>query len=105
MKKRTMRRIYVAWLYQKAASMFAIKTYALIGALAYMAHLVSFGNVFANAPHITNIGHTYRFFAAALQNTELAVHISLIAIIALLLFVVRDIHRSAETRTNLVRFQ
>jgi len=102
-KKQIMRRVYTVWVYNLLTSSVAVKIYALIGVGIYLTQIVSFRNVIANAPHVTDPAHALSFFSTAFQGTELAVQLSLIAGVALLLFAVRDLRR--PVRQRYVQFQ
>ena len=97
LKKRIMRRIYFMFFLRKMTSSFAIETYALVSFIGFLLSLVSFKNVFANMPSVTNVPALYNFYTSAFLNTEFVVQVLFAAAAGVLFLLVKDIIKLHST--------
>ncbi|PJE74254.1 MAG: hypothetical protein COV01_02035 [Candidatus Taylorbacteria bacterium CG10_big_fil_rev_8_21_14_0_10_41_48] len=92
LKQNIMRRVYVIYAFRMVVPKVAILTVALF-ALKYF---VSFVDVFRNMPSLADISHSVLFFWSAFAHTDIVVQESLVATLAVLTFMARDLVRNAH---------
>lgn len=83
LQKQIMGRIYAIYLLRKVFSLTALKIVVAIFALYELYAVVSWSNVLANMPKLTDFKSTYTFFSSAVSNTEIMVQLSLAMLIVL----------------------
>ena len=84
LKQQIMGRIYAAY-YVRRYGYSVLNGFIFVAASLALYISVSWKNVFANMPSLTNTSESYNFFTSAVMNTEMAVKLSLIAIAAVLI--------------------
>lgn len=90
-KKNIMRRVYTIYAIRALLSVTALKVYGLVAAVVGMGVFVSFSNVLANVPHITETKSFISFVESAFFETEFVVQVLVLLSIALLALVARDL--------------
>jgi len=83
LSKKIMGRIYAIYIMRQVFSYTTLKAVLSLAALIELYIAVSWGNVFANMPEITNFSAFYNFSTFAVANTAPLVQISLVIIIML----------------------
>ncbi len=89
-KKKVMRRVYLAYVMRTLRSRVALECYALIVAAAVFTQYVSMPHIFANAPG-DSMAHLFRFGTAAFANTEIIVQAVVVGMAAIAAMMIRDI--------------
>lgn len=92
LKQNIMRRIYVIYAFRMVVPKVAILTIALFS----LKYFVSFVDVFRNMPSLVDVSHSVVFFWSAFAHTDIIVQTSLVATLAVLVFMARDLVRSAQ---------
>lgn len=92
-KKETMRRIYLVFFMRKLVGRIALKTYAVLGLLYLQTYAVSFTNVIKNMPALSDLPAVARFYSYAFLNTQASVQLMTVAVLALALWLSRDLAR------------
>ncbi|MFA6095446.1 MAG: hypothetical protein WC767_01230 [Candidatus Paceibacterota bacterium] len=93
LKQNIMRRVYAIY----AVKAVVPKVIVLAIALTALKYFVSFVNVFENMPSLSDISHSAAFFWSAFANTDIVVQASLLATIAALAFMARDVVVNVKT--------
>jgi len=92
-KNSIMRRVYAVWLLKKITSPCAARIAVLIALLWQMTFYISFNNVIANIPSLTDFG----FYLSAVSNTETASKMILLGVILLGVWLMRDLYPYGRT--------
>jgi len=99
LQKRIMRRVYAVWALRALASTFALKLYALVAFAIGMTYHVSFANVLHNLSGIGGFSAYYSFFSSAVVNTEAVSLLFLVGIVALGVWIIKDLSKQTTHRT------
>jgi len=91
LKKKIMRRVYAIWFFKKITSPFALELISFAALLLWMTVYVSLSNVLNNVPSISSPFPAANFFISAFYETEMIVKIILIGMLALLIFLMKDL--------------
>lgn len=95
LKKRVMRRIYLAYLMRKARHPMSLQLGALLGLGLILSFLISLKNVVANALSVQPSG-LMNFFADAFLHTQIIVQVVAVAVIIIALAVAANIFRKVS---------
>lgn len=90
LKKKIMRRVYLAFFLRRMASPLAVKSYMLVAFLGFLVSQVSVSNVAANMPRVTDIAALYRFSLGAFLNTEFIVQLLSVGIVLAMFLLLKD---------------
>lgn len=93
LKQSTMRRIYAIWFVRTVVSPASLKAAIALALLWRMKEFVSVRQVIANAPSLLNPAGNLVFFESAFFNTEFAVQGTLLALLFVGTWFVRDLLR------------
>ena len=100
-RKYVMRRVYTTYVLRQLRSPLALKAYMLLAVFLVFVRSVSLENVFANMPRTFEMGQVYSFFSSAFINTEMVVQITGVTLIAIAIFLAKDIFtKKAEFYPN-----
>lgn len=90
-KKRIMRRVYALYVLGKVLSKLAFKVYAGLALLYGIKIFVHVEAVANNMPDFNNLSGLYTFMTQAALNTNLAVQFIIFGVVALAVWVLRDV--------------
>ena len=88
LQREIMGRVYMGYALRRVWSFTMLRLTVIMGSLVGILSFVSIRHVIANMPNPTNLGASYNFVTSALAHTELAVKLSLLAIITIGLFTI-----------------
>ncbi len=94
LQKSIMRRIYAVWFVRKVASPAVLKGFIAAALLWRLKEYVSLRNVIANAPSLADPAAALGFFQYAFLHTQSIVQILALSVIALCLWLARDVIRA-----------
>ncbi len=86
------------WAARAALSRTALKVYILGVILWKSTAYVSYGNVFQNAPHVTDVGGNMQFFSGAISHTESTNAILFIGLLLLVAWIFFDFLPSLQKK-------
>lgn len=87
---RIMRRVYFVWALRMLLNPLFLKTLIVAVLIARSTEYISYANVFANAPQMTNIPQVFVFLRGAMIHTETMTLMILLATLALLVWLAVD---------------
>jgi hypothetical protein len=99
LKKKIMRRVYFTYYLRKVFSPLAIKAYLLISFVGFISSQVSFANIMANMPSITNISALYHFYTSAFLNTGFIVQLLSVGMLLAIFLLLKDIVKTYAPHT------
>lgn len=91
LKKKIMRRVYLAYFLRKAFNPLTMKAYLIVSFAGFIASQVSLANVVANMPSVTNISALYLFSTSAFLNTEFAIQLLSVGVLIAIFLLLKDI--------------
>lgn len=87
----------MVFLIRKLYGRIALKVYVLAALVWLQTYAISFRNVLENTPTLTDIGAVARFYAYAFLHTQAMVQITIVAALALALWLFRDLFKTERT--------
>lgn len=96
--RRTMRRVYLAYLLRMLTRPIALKVFILCSVFAVQSGFISFSNVYGNMPRANGWDALLNFWITALKNTEFLEKIILMGVVVLLALIARDIVRTMRSK-------
>lgn len=100
LKQRIMWRIYAIWAARAVVSRTALKAYILAVILWRSTSYVSYGNVWNNAPDITDVGGNVQFLGGAITHTETTTVVLAVGILLLVAWAIFDVIPSFRKRSD-----
>lgn len=88
--KRIMRRAYFIWALRMVLNPLFLKTLIVFVLIIRSTEYISYTNVFANAPQLTNIPQIFTFLRGAMMHTESVTLLLLLATLSLLVWLTVD---------------
>ena len=99
LKQNIMRRIYAIYALRAVVP----KVLVLAVALGLLKYFVSFVNVFANMPSITEVSQSIAFFWSAFINTDIVVQLAFAATVVSGAYMIRDVISNLKTMYRFAR--
>ncbi len=94
LKREIMGRVYMGYVLRLVWSFATLRLAVILGSVVGIVSSVSIRHVLQNMPSPTNVPAAYNFMSSAVLNTELAVQLSLMAIIVIGLFTIVQMVRN-----------